>query len=136
MTILIKRGFGRLQAAITSTIFQDHNILLRDGAPVVIDWAEAVIEHPFCGLVNTFRSLVDRWGFEAGAPDLLALRDAYLEPWTTFAPLSRLTELFETAYPLGMLCRAVSWDRLLAELPADERGEFDRFAPVWLGLAS
>ena len=32
------------------------------------------------GLVNTFRGLVDRWGFEAGAPDLLALRDAYLEP--------------------------------------------------------
>ncbi len=56
--------------------------------------------------MNTFRSLVDRWGFEAGAPDLLALRDAYLEPWTTFAPLSRLTELFEAAYPLGMLCRA------------------------------
>ncbi len=77
----------------------DHNILLRDGAPVVIDWAEAVIEHPFCGLVNTFRSLVDRWGFEAGAPDLLALRDAYLEPWTTFAPLSRLTELFEARLP-------------------------------------
>ena len=76
--------------------------------------------------MNTFRSLVDRWGFEAGAPDLVALRDAYLEPWTTFAPLSRLTELFEAAYPLGMLCRAVSWDRLLAELPADERGEFDR----------
>lgn len=133
---LIERLGDTIPASLTHEEFQDHNILLRDGAPVVIDWAEAVIEHPFCGLVNTFRSLVDRWGFEAGAPDLLALRDAYLEPWTTFAPLSRLTELFEAAYPLGMLCRAVSWDRLLAELPADERGEFDRFAPVWLGLAS
>jgi hypothetical protein len=110
--------------------------LLRDGAPLVIDWAEAAIEHPFCGLVNTFRGLVDRWGFEAGAPDLLELRDGYLEPWTIFAPFSRLTDLFELAYPLGMLSRALSWDRLLAEVPVHERREFDHFVPAWLEMAS
>jgi hypothetical protein len=130
-------GLGdTLPASLTHEEFQDHNILLRDGAPVVIDWAEAAIEHPFCGLVNTFRGLVDRWGFEADAPDLLALRDAYLEPWTILAPRSRLIELFELAYPLGMLCRALSWDRLLAELPVQERGEFDHFVPAWIEMAS
>jgi len=102
----------------------------------VIDWAEAAIEHPFCGLVNTFRGLVDRWGFEAGAPELIALRDAYLEPWTIFAPRTHLIELFELAYPLGMLCRALSWDRLLAEVPVQDRGEFDHFVPAWLEMAS
>ena len=125
-----------IPAALSHEELQDHNILLRDGAPVVIDWAEAVVEHPFCGLVNTFRGLVDRWGFEAGASDLIALRDAYLEPWTTYAPLPRLGELFDLAYPLGMLCRALSWDRLLTELPAHDRGEFEDFVPAWLEMAA
>jgi hypothetical protein len=75
-------------------------------------------------------------GLRGGAPDLLALRDAYLEPWTIFAPRSRLIELFELAYPLGMLCRALSWDRLLAEVPVQDRGEFDHFVPAWLEMAS
>ena len=130
-------GLGdTIPASLSHEELTDHNILLRDGAPVVIDWAEAVIEHPFCGLVNTFRGLVDRWGFEAGAPELVALRDAYLEPWTTFAPLSRLPELFELAYPLGMLCRALSWDRLLAGLPARDRSQLQDFVPAWLEMAA
>ena len=130
-------GLGdTIPASLAHEEFQDQNILLRDGDPVVIDWAEAVIEHPFCGLVNTFRSLVDRWGFEPGAPELLRLRDAYLEPWTIVAPHSRLVELFELAYPLGMLCRALSWDRLIAALPGHDLSEFEPFVPAWLEMAS
>ena len=132
----VERLGDTIPASLSHEELTDHNILLRDGAPVVIDWAEAVVEHPFCGLVNTFRGLVDRWGFEAGAPGLVALRDAYLEPWTTFAPRSRLAELFELAYPLGMLCRALSWDRLLAGMPAHARTEFEDFVPAWLEMAA
>ena len=44
------------------------NILLRRRGSVLIDWAEAAVEHPFCGLVNTPRGFwVDRWGLEPGA---------------------------------------------------------------------
>ena len=130
-------GLGdTIPASLAHEEFQDHNILLLDGSPVVIDWAEAVVEHPFCGLVNTFRGLVDRWGFEAGDQRLLRLRDAYLEPWTVFAPTPDLVELFELAYPLGMLCRAFSWDRLLESTPASSGGEFESFVPVWLELLS
>jgi Phosphotransferase enzyme family len=130
-------GLGdTIPASLTHEEFQDHNILLRDGDPVVIDWAEAVIEHPFCGLVNTFRGLVSRWGLEPVSSSLLDLRDAYLEPWTSFAPPSRLVELFELAYPLGMLCRALSWDRLLAGLPEHDLSEYEPFVPAWLDMAS
>ena len=133
---LVESLGGTIPASLAHEELQDHNILLRDGAPVLIDWAEAVVAHPFCALVNTFRGLVDRWGFEAGAPDLTTLRDAYLEPWTAFAPLPRLTELFELAYPLGMIFRALSWDRLLAAVPVGERAAFDDFVPAWLEMAS
>jgi Phosphotransferase enzyme family len=116
--------------------FQDHNILLREGDSVLMDWAEAAVEHPFGGLVNTFRGLVDRWGFEPGAHELLRLRDAYLEPWTKFAPLPQLIAIFELTYPLGMLCRAMTWDRLLTTLSESERAEYASFVPAWLQMAA
>jgi Phosphotransferase enzyme family len=116
--------------------FQDHNILLRAGDPVLIDWAEAAVEHPFCGLVNTFRGLAARWGLEPGGRELLRLRDAYLEPWTGFASLPQLIDLFELAYPLGMFCRALTWDRLLATLGESEHAEYMSFVPAWLETAS
>jgi Ser/Thr protein kinase RdoA (MazF antagonist) len=133
---LVERLGDTIPASLTHEELQDQNILLDDGRPVIIDWAEAVIAHPFCGLVNTFRSLVDRWGFEPGSPDLLRLRDAYLEPWTNVAPFSRLVDLFELAYPLGMVCRALSWDRLLHALPGHDLSEFEPFVPAWLEMAA
>jgi hypothetical protein len=133
---LVDRLGDTIPASLAHEEFQDHNILLRGNDSVVIDWAEAAVEHPFCGLVNTFRGLVDRWGLEPGAPELLRLRDAYLEPWTEFAPLPQLIELFELAYPLGMLCRALTWDRLLTELAESDRAEYAGFVPAWLEMAS
>lgn len=116
--------------------FQDHNIVLRAGDPVLIDWAEAAVEHPFCGLVNTFRGLVARWGLEPGAQELLRLRDAYLEPWTKFAPLPQLIVIFELTYPLGMFCRAMTWDRLLTTLSESVRAEYASFVSAWLQMAA
>ena len=125
-----------IPASLAHEELQDNNILLRDGDPVLIDSAEAAVAHPLCGLVNTFRGLVDRWGLEPGAPDLLRLRDAYLEPWSGFAPIPELVDLFELAYPLGMVCRALSWDRLLSGLADSDRGEFAGFVPAWLEMAA
>jgi hypothetical protein len=134
--ILVDAVGDTIPASLAHEEFQDHNILLRDDHPVLIDWAEAAVEHPFCGLVNTFRGLVDRWDFEPGAEGLFRLRDAYLEPWTAFAPLPRLIDLFEVAYPLGMLCRALSWDRLLTTVAKPDIAEYARFVPAWLEIAS
>jgi len=116
--------------------FQDNNILFRNGSPVLIDWAESAVEHPFCGLVNTFRGIVDRWGFEPGTPELLRLRDFYLEPWTRFAPLPELVEVFDAAYALGMVCRALTWDRLVSGLTGPDRAEYDHHVATWLEILS
>lgn len=130
-------GLGdTIPASLAHEELQDHNILLQDGRVVLIDWAEAAIEHPFCGLVNTFRGLVDRWGFEPGDERLLRLRDAYLEPWRGFAAMPELVRVFELAYPLGMLCRALTWDRLLRRSPDPGRAEFENFVPAWLEMLS
>jgi Phosphotransferase enzyme family len=131
---LVQRLGQTIPISLVHEEFQDNNILLDDGRPTIIDWAEASVAHPFCGLVNTFRGLVDRWGFQPGDPDLIRLRDLYLEPWTRFAPLKELTELFALAYSLGMLCRALSWDRLVWELSGEARAEYAHFVPAWLEM--
>ncbi len=112
--------------------FNDNNIHLGAEGPVIIDWAEAAVGHPFAGLVVTMRGQVDRWGYEPGGPELCRLRDLYLEPWTTLASLPELVDLFALAYPLGMISRALAWDRILAPLDDSDRADFNHTVPGWL----
>ena len=129
---------GRLGDTIPISVvheeFNDNNIHLGAEGPVVIDWGEAVVGHPFSGLVVTMRGQVDRWAYAPGGPELRRLRDLYLEPWTAFAPLSELVGLFDLAYALGMVSRALSWDRILAALGEEDRAEYAHIVPAWLGV--
>ena len=65
---------------------------------------------------------------------MLRLRSAYLEPWTRFASSRELHELFDRGYVLGALCRAFTWDRVLAGQSAPVRAEYGRNAAVWLDI--
>ncbi|MCC8338027.1 aminoglycoside phosphotransferase family protein [Streptomyces sp. R1] len=73
------------------------------------DWGDAVVAHPFAGLVVPARRAVEHHG-----PHVLPrLRDAYLEPWTdtgrTAAQLRRAASL---AWRLSALNRAAAYGRL------------------------
>jgi hypothetical protein len=50
--------------------------------------------------------------------------------------LPKLIDLFELAYPLGMLCRALTWDRLLTTLTRSARADYANFVPAWLEVLS
>jgi hypothetical protein len=121
-------------ASIAHEEVQDHNIYLRDGHPVFIDWAEASVAHPFGSLVVTMRGLVDRWGLEPGGPELLRYRDLYLEPWSRFAPLPELRRLFSHAHTLGAVCRALTWHRLISPLGEEVQAEYGHAEPAWLDI--
>jgi phosphotransferase family enzyme len=129
---------GRLGDTIPISVlheeFNDNNIHLGADGPIVLDWGEAAIGHPFAGLVVAMRGLVDRWGYEPGGSELCRLRDLYLEPWTAFAPLPELVGLFDLAYALGMISRALAWDRILAPLGEEDRAEYAHTVPAWLGV--
>jgi hypothetical protein len=129
---------GRLGDTIPISViheeFNDNNIHLGPEGPVIIDWAEAAVGHPFAGLVVTMRGLADRWGYKPGGPELCRLRDLYLESWASLAPLPVLIDLFALAYPLGMVSRALSWDRILAPLDEADRADFDHTVPAWLDV--
>jgi hypothetical protein len=91
---------------------QDGNVHLRDGRPVFIDWAEASVSHPFAGMTNTLRITAWRLEWDPGGPEVLRLRDAYLEAWISYAPMDELREIFAHAYALGALARAATWERI------------------------
>jgi hypothetical protein len=107
------------------------NIHLRDGLPVFIDWAEASISHPFAGMTNTLRIVAYHSGWEPGGAETLRLRDAYLEPWAPFGPVDELRAVFATAYALGALARATTWERILSPLGPAARKGYEGTVEAW-----
>lgn len=122
---------GDLPATLIHEEVHDGNVHVRDGRPVFIDWAEASVSHPFAGMTNTLRMVGWRSGWEPGGPEVRALRDAYLEPWTRYAPLSELRPQFGEGYALGALARAATWARILAPLSPAAREDYPHNVEAW-----
>lgn len=140
----VVRAAAVLDDGIPSTVVHqeahDGNVFVRDGRAVLIDWAESSVTHPFVGPLLALRSAAERGGYEPGSPEVGRLRDAYLEPFTRFAPLAELREAFVHAYLLAPIGRARVWHRILAPLgPEVGQGYGDSIA-AWLeiqrGIAS
>jgi len=110
------------------------NIFVRRGHPRLLDWAEASVSHPFAGTVNTLRDIAYRRRLKPNGREMLRLRSVYLEPWTRFAPMPELIASFDRGYLFGALCRAISWDRFLADQSPAVRAEYGRNAAVWLEI--
>jgi hypothetical protein len=120
----LRAACGRLAASgVPSTLvhgdFTPANVSVVDGGPVFFDWCEATLSHPFFSAVRFLLSA--RWQGRAvrDDPDLYArLRDAYLAPWTPFAPMRHLTETWELASALQPLAYALTYWHLLHALAA------------------
>ena len=121
VSVAADRLAGSLPLTVAHMEAHDGNIFVRDGRPVLIDWAEAVVTHPFVGPLLALRSATDRAGYEPGSPAVERLRDLYLEPFTRFAPLPQLRDLFADGYLLFPVSRADVWRQTLegARVPSE-----------------
>ena len=110
------------------------------------DWGDSGVAHPFTSMLVCLGVLVDYYHVATDDPRLVAVRDAYLEPFTDLAPLPDLVAHLELACRLGRIGRALTWQRVAAALPDidDSPGEFARdpfrvlsslLNPSWLGMA-
>ena len=122
---------GSLPLTLIHEEVQDGNVHVQDGRPILIDWAEASVSHPFAGMTNTLRIVGWRSEWEPGGPETLRLRDAYLEPWTRFAPIGELREIFTEGYALGALARAGTWERTLAPLSPEAQEDYPHNVEAW-----
>jgi hypothetical protein len=112
----------------------DGNVFVRDGCPVLIDWAESSVTHPFVGPLLALRSATERHGYDPGSREVERLRDAYLEPFTRYAPPATLRASFAHAYLLAPIGRAQVWYRTLADLDRDVSAEYDQPVAGWLEI--
>ncbi len=83
---------------------------------------------------SRWRSAAERAGYPPGSPEVERLRDAYLEPFTTLAPLAELRKTFAHGHALTALLRAATWDRIVSPLPPAARGEHAERVAAWLGI--
>jgi hypothetical protein len=112
----------------------DGNVFVRNGRAVFIDWAESSVTHPFLGPLLPLRSATERAGYEPGSPEVERLRDAYLEPFTRFAPASELRDAFAHAYLLAPVGRARVWQRILGPLADEVSAAYDDPLSAWIEI--
>ena len=98
------------------------NVFVRDEQAVFIDWNTAAYGHPLCGLHLVLRRLVTDYGATISGPDVLGVRDAYLEPWTIYAPMAELRTIFGAANALGVLARVRRHQHILDVFPPANDG--------------
>ena len=77
---------------------------------VFYDWGDSVVAHPL-GSAHVPISRVRRMvGLTSGHPDVLRMRDAYLDVFTDLATRRQLVELFDASCRLAKATRAAVWD--------------------------
>jgi Phosphotransferase enzyme family len=134
----VRHAADALRDTVPATVVHEelgeNNVFVRDGRPYFVDWAEACVSHPFAGPLLPLRAATERAGLEPGTPPVERLRDLYLEPFTRFAPLTELRKAFAHGYLLAAACRALTWDSILAPLPASVSAELDEPVARWLDV--
>lgn len=104
----------------------------------IIDWGDACIGHPFGTMLATLNSIAFHAGLlnddRGGISDLrlLAVRDAYLEPFTSHGSRQELLRWVALARNIGCLTRALSWERALQHAPARVAAEYEFPVRGWL----
>jgi len=107
---------SKVPATLEHNDFHDGNVCLLKGNYRVFDWGDACVTHPFVSLRVGLRSIAHTLDLAADGPEITGLRDAYLEPWTAFAPRTQLLADVPPALILAAACRAFSWRLVVNEL--------------------
>lgn len=116
-------GHG-LPETIQHDDFHDEQVFVRDGGYVFFDWGDACVSHPFFTLSVTLEGQI-AWGLDdvEGSVDVRPFRDAYVQPFTRYAPALDLEAACTTALRLGWVCRALNVHRFASALEPPARGE-------------
>ena len=101
----------------------DHNVLLDGDRVAIIDWGDASLTHPFLTLAVTLRFAAQAAGLPLDAPDIQALRDAYLGSWTGLAPMAALRRAAEIGSALGVVTGGLTWYEIVTRLDGAHAAE-------------
>ena len=88
----------------------DGQVFVRDGRYLIFDWGDACVSHPFFTVSVTLEGVL-AWGLDdvENSVDTAPFRDAFLEPFTAFAPRVELEAGMALALRLGWICRSLNY---------------------------
>jgi hypothetical protein len=98
----------------------------------IIDWGDASIGHPLGTMLCTLNSIRHHAGLEADDARVLRVRDAYLEPFTSYADRADLVRYVALARSVGCVGRALSYRGALMGEPLSTHEELDFPVRGWL----
>jgi hypothetical protein len=113
----------------------DGQVFVRDGRYLFFDWGDACLSHPFLTMSVTLEGVL-AWGFDdvENSVDIAPFRDAYLGPFTRFAPRAELEAGFALALRLGWVCRALDYQATSELLGPEYAAEYGDAVAVRLRM--
>jgi len=112
--------------------FHGNNIFVGEDGYLFFDWGETCVAHPFFTMVVTPRGIAYHMKLAEDAPELAELRDIYLEPWRAGLDRRDLDLVYDLANLVGRVNRALTWYRIVADLPEPYKSEEADAVPGWL----
>ncbi|MDP9246464.1 MAG: aminoglycoside phosphotransferase family protein [Chloroflexota bacterium] len=128
------RGFG-IAPTLDHDDLHDHNVLVEGARAVIIDWGDASLTHPFLTLAVTLEFAAAGAGLEIDAPEIQALRDAYLGPWSAGAPARELQRAAQLGAALGTVTGALTWYEIISLIDGVAADEPDEMASMLRRIA-
>jgi hypothetical protein len=93
------------------------NVLVHHGQLLLFDWGDACVSHPFLSLAVTLRFAAQATHHAVDDPEILALRDAYLEPWSDRGSAAELRSAAELGRRIGEVSRVLTFDAVARAYP-------------------
>ena len=134
----VEEAAARLEASGVPDSLQHNDLHLGNAFPLgdgaaVIDLGDALWTHPLTVARIPVWILRNRGDLASDHPDLRAVEDAFLEPWSDVCEIEALRALLPAADRISCLHRAESWRRLIADVPFSCVDEpFQRTVTEWL----
>lgn len=108
----------------------DSNILAR--GPVIIDWGDSCVGHPFGTMLATLNSIAFHHKLAPDDPAFALVVDAYTDAWTDLHDRPTLRRLVSLAQRVGPLTRSLSYRQALTNVDEPAWQEYGDSMPEWL----
>ena len=112
--------------------FHDGNVLLKNGRITFFDWGDASVTHPFVSLRTFFVSIeiaLELEDYAPPTPEMIALRDRYLEQWEKLASKEELLKAYFLSKPVASIVKTLAWHNTISRLEGPLREEYAWIVP-------